>query len=144
MRRDIPMPKFERKGEVIWDIPTSYKKGMRVPARIYSSEKLLKQMDMNVFDQLTNVATLPGIQTHAMCMPDAHSGYGFPIGGVAAFDLEDGIISPGGIGFDKEFLEPVSSVRLASQIDVVVLVHVKEIMAQAFDDRPFATTIYSF
>jgi len=100
MRRDIPMPEFERKGEVIWDIPISYKKGMRVPARIYSSEKLLKQMDMAVFDQLTNVATLPGIQGHAMCMPDAHSGYGFPIGGVAAFDLEDGIISPGGIGFD--------------------------------------------
>lgn len=100
MNRDIPMPKFERKGDVIWDIPISYKKGMRVPARIYSSEKLLKQMDLAVYDQLTNVACLPGIQEQALCMPDGHSGYGFPIGGVAAFDPEEGIISPGGIGFD--------------------------------------------
>ncbi len=100
MNRDIPIPEFERKGEIIWDIPTTYKKGMRVPGRIYSSEKLIKEMDLAVYDQLTNVACLPGIQNYALCMPDAHSGYGFPIGGVAAFDPENGIISPGGIGFD--------------------------------------------
>ncbi|MBI2579638.1 MAG: RtcB family protein [Candidatus Aenigmarchaeota archaeon] len=57
-------------------------------------------MDTQVYDQLTNVATLPGIISHAYCMPDGHSGYGFPIGGVAAMDLEEGVISPGGIGFD--------------------------------------------
>jgi tRNA-splicing ligase RtcB len=85
----------------IWDIPAAYKKGMRVPARIFASEQLMKDMDEAVFDQLTNVACLPGIVKHAMCMPDAHSGYGFPIGGVAAFDPDkDGVISPGGIGFD--------------------------------------------
>jgi tRNA-splicing ligase RtcB len=100
MNKDITVPEFERKGDVIWDIPTSYKKGMRVPARIYASESLIKNMDLTVYDQLTNVACLPGIQNHALCMPDAHSGYGFPIGGVAAFDPNTGVISPGGIGFD--------------------------------------------
>ena len=74
----------------IWEIPTSYKKGMRVPARIYASEKLLKDMDNGVFEQVTNVACLPGIQKYSFCMPDGHWGYGFPIGGVAAFDAEDG------------------------------------------------------
>ncbi|AJF60338.1 MAG: hypothetical protein QT03_C0001G0851 [archaeon GW2011_AR10] len=83
-----------------WEIPVSVKQGMNVPARIFASEKLLKEMDPGVFDQITNVACLPGIQKAAMAMSDAHWGYGFPIGGVAAFDLEEGIISPGGIGFD--------------------------------------------
>src|SRR3989344_5850396 len=86
--------------EVTWEIPTSYKKGMLVPARVIASKKLLQEMDAGIFDQVTNVACLPGIQKYAMCMPDGHWGYGFPIGGVAAFDTETGIISPGGIGFD--------------------------------------------
>jgi tRNA-splicing ligase RtcB len=74
---------------------------MRVPARIYATEKLVNEMDEAVFDQVTNVATLPGITKYALCMPDGHSGYGFPIGGVAAMDIEaGGVISPGGIGFD--------------------------------------------
>jgi len=86
--------------EGIWEIPTTEKEGMRVPARILGSEKLMQIMDQGVFDQVTNVACLPGIQKYAMCMPDGHWGYGFPIGGVAAFSTEDGVISPGGIGFD--------------------------------------------
>ena len=86
--------------ENVWEIPESYKKGMRVPARIYASEKLLGKMDEGVFDQIAGVATLPGIIGHAFCMPDGHWGYGFPIGGVAAVDPKTGIISPGGIGFD--------------------------------------------
>ena len=73
---------------------------MRVPARIYASETLLAAMDAGVFEQVTNVACLPGIERAALCMPDGHWGYGFPIGGVAAFRAEDGVISPGGIGFD--------------------------------------------
>ena len=85
---------------VIWEIPTSVKKGMRVPARIIATEKLLKEMDDGVWEQVTNVACLPGIVSYAFCMPDGHWGYGFPIGGVAAFDPEEGVISPGGIGFD--------------------------------------------
>ncbi len=86
--------------ETTWEIPQSYKKGMQVPARIVATQKLLREMDTGVFDQVTNVAMLPGLQKYALCMPDGHWGYGFPIGGVAAFDTETGIISPGGIGFD--------------------------------------------
>jgi tRNA-splicing ligase RtcB (3'-phosphate/5'-hydroxy nucleic acid ligase) len=84
----------------IWEIAPDQKPGMRVPARIIASDKLMDQMDEGVFNQVTNVACLPGIRQHAWCMPDGHWGYGFPIGGVAAFDLDDGVISPGGIGFD--------------------------------------------
>jgi tRNA-splicing ligase RtcB len=73
---------------------------MRVPARIFATEKLIREMDAGVFDQVTNVACLPGIVDYAFCMPDGHWGYGFPIGGVAAMDPENGVISPGGIGFD--------------------------------------------
>jgi tRNA-splicing ligase RtcB len=86
--------------DTVWEIPPTYKDGMRVPARIYATEKLLCEMDEGVFDQVTNVATLPGILKYAFCMPDGHWGYGFPIGGVAAMDTEEGVISPGGIGFD--------------------------------------------
>ena len=84
----------------VWEIPTSAKRGMRVPARLYSSDKLIRSLDQGVYDQVTNVACLPGIVGHALCMPDGHWGYGFPIGGVAAFSTDDGVISPGGIGFD--------------------------------------------
>jgi tRNA-splicing ligase RtcB len=84
----------------VWELPITYKPGMRVPARIYATEKLIREMDAGVFDQVTNVATLPGILKYAFCMPDGHWGYGFPIGGVAAMDVDHGVISPGGIGFD--------------------------------------------
>ena len=92
--------KINKISDCIWEIPKSEKEGMRVPARIYASDVLFENMDKGVFEQITNVACLPGIQKYALCMPDGHWGYGFPIGGVAAFDTEDGIISPGGIGFD--------------------------------------------
>ncbi|HIK28347.1 MAG: RtcB family protein [Oscillatoriaceae bacterium SKW80] len=92
---------LERISDTVWEIPISYKKGMQVPARIYGTEKLIREMDDAVYDQITNVATLPGITKYALCMPDGHFGYGFPIGGVAAMDVENGgVISPGGIGFD--------------------------------------------
>ncbi len=84
----------------IWEISVSYKDGMRVPARIFSSDKLIGGIDSKIIDQISNVACLPGIQKFACCMPDGHVGYGFPIGGVAAFSTGDGVISPGGIGFD--------------------------------------------
>ncbi|MFH2036535.1 MAG: RtcB family protein [Candidatus Zixiibacteriota bacterium] len=84
----------------IWEIPTDFKEGMNVPARILSSPKLIDGIDSKVIDQITNVACLPGIKKYAYCMPDGHMGYGFPIGGVAAFSISDGVISPGGIGFD--------------------------------------------
>ena len=94
------LKELKRISESIWELSTGYKQGMRVPARIYATEKLMEQMDEGVIDQVTNVATLPGIVNYAFCMPDGHWGYGFPIGGVAAMDARSGVISPGGIGFD--------------------------------------------
>jgi len=73
---------------------------MRVPVRVYGSEELVAAMDDQVFVQAANVATLPGIVDASLVMPDAHWGYGFPIGGVAAMDPDEGVVSPGGIGFD--------------------------------------------
>ncbi len=74
---------------------------MRVPAYIYADRQLIEAMDHKVYEQICNVATLPGIVSGAYAMPDAHWGYGFPIGGVAAFDPEDnGVVSAGGVGFD--------------------------------------------
>jgi tRNA-splicing ligase RtcB len=91
---------MEQISDTVWELPITYKEGMRVPARIYGTERLIQEMDETVYDQVTNVATLPGITQYALCMPDGHFGYGFPIGGVAAMDAEEGVISPGGIGFD--------------------------------------------
>ena len=91
---------IRRVSDTVWEIPVTYKQGMRVPGRIVATEKLLAEFDDGVVDQLTNVATLPGIVDYAYCMPDGHWGYGFPIGGLAAMDPAAGVISPGGIGFD--------------------------------------------
>src|ERR671930_2488665 len=93
--------KLQKISDTVWELPMSHKEGMRVPARIVATEKLVREMDEAVYQQISNVATLPGITRYALCMPDGHSGYGFPIGGVAAMDVhEGGVISPGGIGFD--------------------------------------------
>ncbi|MCA9404801.1 MAG: RtcB family protein, partial [Candidatus Omnitrophica bacterium] len=89
-----------RISDTLWEIPKSHDPEMRVPARIFATEKLLQKMDEAVFQQAVNVAKLPGILKYSYCMPDGHWGYGFPIGGVAAMDPEEGVISPGGIGFD--------------------------------------------
>lgn len=91
---------FKQVRDNVWEIPTSFKEGMNVPARILSSPKLIGGIDNKVIDQITNVACLPGIRKYAFCMPDGHMGYGFPIGGVAAFSEDEGVVSPGGIGFD--------------------------------------------
>ena len=88
-----------RKSEYEWWIVPFGK--MRVPGVIYASEELVRDMDMKVYEQVTNVAMLPGIVKASYAMPDAHWGYGFPIGGVAAFDAEQGgVVSAGGVGFD--------------------------------------------
>jgi tRNA-splicing ligase RtcB len=83
-----------------WEIPIGYVAGMRVPGRIFLSESLGKILEAGAVQQLANVATLPGILKHSLAMPDIHWGYGFPIGGVAAFSVDEGVISPGGVGFD--------------------------------------------
>ncbi|MCD6453338.1 MAG: RtcB family protein [Dehalococcoidales bacterium] len=84
-----------------WEIPEDYKPGMRVPGLIYASEAMLKHIwREQVFEQVANVAFLPGIVGHSLAMPDIHWGYGFPIGGVAATRVRNGVVSPGGVGFD--------------------------------------------
>ena len=90
---------FTRHDEFQWEIAPQGR--MRVPAVIYADEALIRAMDPKVYEQVTNVATLPGIIKAAYAMPDAHWGYGFPIGGVAAFDpAQGGVVSAGGVGFD--------------------------------------------
>ena len=90
---------FEKRSDFAWEIPRQG--AMRVPAVIYASESLVRDMDRKVYEQAVNVAALPGIVKASYAMPDAHWGYGFPIGGVAAFDPEEGgVVSAGGVGFD--------------------------------------------
>ncbi len=93
---------FEQLTEFLWEIPQSYRDDMRVPARVYASRELLEDaVDDKSFDQLINTTTLPGIVGYAIAMPDVHQGYGFPVGGVAATAVHDeGVISPGAIGYD--------------------------------------------
>jgi tRNA-splicing ligase RtcB len=97
----IHLNHLERLDEFVWEIPQNYRYDMRVPARIYASRALLKQAltDKSV-EQLVNATTLPGIVGYAIAMPDVHQGYGFPVGGVAATRVPDGVISPGAIGYD--------------------------------------------
>ncbi|MGD8881395.1 MAG: RtcB family protein [Desulfobacterales bacterium] len=92
---------FEQLEKHLFEVPVSFRKDMRVPARFYADEELLKGVVAdNSLQQLINTATLPGIVKYALAMPDIHQGYGFPIGGVVATELPDGIISPGGVGYD--------------------------------------------
>ncbi len=91
--------KLEKVDDYRWLLPQSG--NMRVPGLIFISEALLKGLEKDQsLKQVANVATLPGIRRHSLAMPDIHWGYGFPIGGVAAFDMEEGIVSPGGVGYD--------------------------------------------
>jgi tRNA-splicing ligase RtcB len=84
-----------------WELPQEYKPGMRVPALIYADREMLEAMEGDqAIEQAANVAMLPGIVGRSLAMPDIHWGYGFPIGGVAAMRLDDGVVSPGGVGFD--------------------------------------------
>jgi tRNA-splicing ligase RtcB (3'-phosphate/5'-hydroxy nucleic acid ligase) len=86
--------------DCVWEIPTSYQKGMRVPGRIYLDDESIEHVEKGAVDQVANVACLPGIQKFSIGLPDIHFGYGFSIGGVGAFSSHNGIISPGGVGFD--------------------------------------------
>ena len=95
---DIPLKKVD---DLIWEVPVEYNRYMRVPARVYADEALLGMMKRDdTLVQALNITQLPGIQKYGITLPDGHQGYGFPIGGVAAFDTEEGIITPGGVGYD--------------------------------------------
>ncbi len=90
---------IKKLGECLWEIPKEGR--MHVPARVVADEQLLEKMKRDkTIEQIKNVAMLPGIHKHSIVMPDGHQGYGFPIGGVAALDYENGGISPGGVGYD--------------------------------------------
>jgi tRNA-splicing ligase RtcB len=85
----------------VWEIPASARADMRVPARIFADRELLNAIERDrSLEQVQNIATLPGIVDAALAMPDIHQGYGFPVGGVAGTELPDGVISPGGVGYD--------------------------------------------
>jgi len=94
----FPIDKID---DYTWEIPRAYSRHMKVPARIYADEVLLEAMKRDdTLVQSVNVAQLPGIIKYGITLPDGHQGYGFPIGGVAAFDADEGIITPGGVGYD--------------------------------------------
>ncbi len=94
------LPGIKRLAPLEWEVPIGTVPGMRVPGRFFLSEELAKTLEEGAVQQLANVATMPGIVKNSLAMPDIHWGYGFPIGGVAAFSIEEGVISPGGVGFD--------------------------------------------
>jgi len=120
-----------RKG--VYELPKSFKKGMRVPGRLYMNRQLLEMLEDSVLNQVANVASLPGIVKYSIAMPDAHHGYGFPIGGVAAFDYEEGIVSPGGIGYDINC--GVRLVRTDLSVDEIKP-HLKELLRTIFSAVP--------
>jgi tRNA-splicing ligase RtcB (3'-phosphate/5'-hydroxy nucleic acid ligase) len=95
------MSELEQIGEVLWEIPATARSDMRVPARVFADRELLASIEGDAsLEQIQNVATLPGIVDAALAMPDVHQGYGFPVGGIAATELPDGVVSPGGVGYD--------------------------------------------
>jgi tRNA-splicing ligase RtcB len=114
----------KRIGTNEWEVPVGFIPGMRVPGRFYLSESLGRILEPGAVQQLANVATLPGIIRHSLAMPDIHWGYGFPIGGVAAFSLDEGVISPGGVGFDincgvRLFTTPLEFKDITGRRDLV-------------------------
>jgi tRNA-splicing ligase RtcB len=96
----MSLDKLRRLDDNRLEVPSDYKQGMRVNGIIYVDRTLEKELEPSAIDQVANVATLPGIVRASIAMPDIHTGYGFTIGGVAAFDLKEGVISPGGVGYD--------------------------------------------
>jgi len=126
--------RLEKIDDYRWLIPRTYKPGMRTDAVIYASERLLEAIRQDQsLEQAANIAMLPGIVGRALAMPDIHQGYGFPIGGVAAFDEQDGVVSPGGVGFDIN-----CGVRLLSSNLTVkdVRPKLRELVHQLFRDVP--------
>ena len=102
---------LHRVREFVWEIEAE--DGMRVPARVLASEALLEEISGDLtIQQIKNATHLPGIQKHAVCMPDGHQGYGFPVGGVAAIDTEEGCISPGAVGYDINCLAGETNVLM--------------------------------
>jgi tRNA-splicing ligase RtcB (3'-phosphate/5'-hydroxy nucleic acid ligase) len=118
--------------DYLWELPKTG--GMRVPARIYATEEMIAQIVSDKApQQVANVAHLPGIVTASLAMPDIHWGYGFPIGGVAAFDLDEGVISPGGVGYDINCGVRLMASRLTRE---QVEPRLRQLVNQLFRDVP--------
>src|SRR6516165_905378 len=130
----LQIHQLEKLDDYRWLVPRTFKPGMLTDALIYTDENLLKDLlkDLSL-EQAINVAHLPGIVGRSLAMPDIHQGYGFPIGGVAATRLRDGVVSPGGVGFDIN-----CGVRLlASGLErEAILPHLRELVNQLFRDIP--------
>lgn len=124
---------FIKINDFLWEIPKTFRGDMCVPARVYASEKLIEEsMRDRSLHQLINVATLPGIVNYSLAMPDIHEGYGFPIGGVAAIDVKEGVISPGGVGYDincgmRILLSDYSKIDLEPYLDKLATVIAKSV-----------------
>jgi len=117
-----------------WELPQDYKPGMRVPALIFADRAMIQQLEGDqAIEQAANVATLPGIVGRSLAMPDIHWGYGFPIGGVAAMRVEDGVVSPGGVGFDINCGTRVITTSLRED---EVRPIIKELLNQLYRDVP--------
>src|SRR5919199_1276895 len=117
---------LHRIDDTLWEIPPASRADMRVPARVFADQELLDAIASdNSLEQLQNVATLPGIVGAALAMPDIHQGYGFPVGGLAATELPDGVVSPGGVGYDincgvRLLATPFSSQELGRRREALV------------------------
>jgi tRNA-splicing ligase RtcB (3'-phosphate/5'-hydroxy nucleic acid ligase) len=117
---------FRQIDEVVWELPVDARPDMRVPARVFADRELIAQIAADrSLEQLQNVATLPGITGAALAMPDIHQGYGFPVGGVAATELPDGVVSPGGVGYDincgvRLLALPLTVAELGSRTEALV------------------------
>ncbi len=127
MATKIPLQKISNN---VWLIPKEYRSDMKTPVYVYASEQLLQKMLVDrTLVQAVNVSTLPGVVKHVAVLPDAHEGYGFPIGGVAAMDATEGVVSPGGVGYDIN-----CGVRL-----IVTDLHVKDVLPKI---RELINTIF--
>ena len=121
-----PAPSLHRLGDVLWEIPASERPDMRVPARLFADLELLEAIRADrSLEQLQNVATLPGIVEAAYAMPDIHQGYGFPVGAVAATLSPDGVVSPGGVGYDincgvRLLALPITTAELGARCEALV------------------------
>jgi len=124
---------FQKINDYLWEIPKSFRSDMRVPTRVYVSEKMLEEsFKDDSLKQLVNLTTLPGIQRYSIGMPDIHEGYGSPIGGVVACDIETGIISPGVVGYDQGcgmrlLTSQFTAGELSSKLDAVATEIQKEV-----------------
>jgi tRNA-splicing ligase RtcB len=128
------MKELRRLDDYRWEIPVTYKPGMRVPGLVYASDSMMESIERDqALEQVANVAFLPGIVGQSMAMPDIHWGYGFPIGGVAATTVQEGVVSPGGVGYDIN-----CGVRLlrSDLMESDVLPRLSQLLEQLFDNVP--------